>query len=81
MARLALAYAAGAIAEAVRAASRSTSYPYAARDLIRAAQTAEFVVDWRDVEPHAAFLKRLRQEHRRKHAFWPLVEGKQAVTG
>jgi hypothetical protein len=43
--------------------------------------SVEFVVDWRDVEPHAAFLERLRQEHRRKHPFWPLVEGKQAVTG
>jgi hypothetical protein len=70
-----------AMAEAVLAESRSKSYPYAARDLIRAAQTVEFVEDWRDVEPHAAFLQRLRQEHRRKLAFWPLVEGKQAVTG
>ena len=43
--------------------------------------SVEFVVDWREVEPHAAFLERLRQEHRRKHPFWPLVEGKHAVTG
>ena len=40
-----------------------------------------FVVVWQEVEPHAAFLERLRQEHRRNHSFWPLVEGKHAVTG
>jgi hypothetical protein len=61
--------------------AESKSYPYIAGAPIRAVQTAEFLVDWRDVEPHAAFLERLRQEHRRKLAFWPLVEGKQAVTG
>jgi hypothetical protein len=31
--------------------------------------------------PSWSVLERLRQEHRRKHPFWPLVEGKQAVTG
>jgi hypothetical protein len=57
------------------------SYPYAARDLIRAGQAAELVGDWRGIEPHADFLHRLRREHGRKHAFWPQVDGKPALTG
>jgi hypothetical protein len=59
---------------AVLGAARSKSYRYAARDLLSAGQAAERVTDWHGLPDHAAFLRRLRQEHGRKHSFWPLLE-------
>jgi hypothetical protein len=59
---------------AVLGAARSKFYRYAARDLLSAGQAAERVTDWHGLPDHAAFLRRLRQEHGRKHSFWPLLE-------
>jgi hypothetical protein len=59
---------------AVLGAARSKFYRYAARDLLSAGQAAERVIDWHGLPDHAAFLRRLRQEHGRKHSFWPLLE-------
>jgi hypothetical protein len=64
------------MAKAVLNEVRSKHYPYAAKDVLSAGQVAEAVTDWKGHEDHAAFMNRLRKQHGRKSAFWPLMEEK-----
>ena len=64
------------MAEAVLKEARSKHYSYAAKDVLSAGQIAEAVTDWKGHGDHAAFVNRLRQQHGRKSAFWPLLEEK-----
>jgi hypothetical protein len=64
------------MAKAVLNEARSKHYPYAAKDVLSAGQVAEAVTDWKGHEDHAVFMDRIRKQHGRKSAFWPLLEEK-----
>lgn len=49
---------------------RSSRYDHAAQHLATCTSLAAEITDWRTVEPHDAYLARLRQEHGRKYGFW-----------
>jgi hypothetical protein len=53
--------------------SRASRYGHAARHLRVCASLSSAVPDFGTVEPHDAYVSRLRREHGRKTAFWSLV--------
>ncbi|CCE03191.1 DUF6880 family protein [Bradyrhizobium sp. STM 3809] len=53
--------------------SRTSRYRHAARHLLECGSLAAVVKDFGDVEPHAAYLTRLKFEHGRKASFWDLM--------
>ena len=53
--------------------SRAKRYRHAARHLLECASLAPAIGDFGALEPHAAYVARLRAEHGRKEAFWSLV--------
>ena len=53
--------------------SRSSRYRHAARHVAECASLASAVLDWGAVEPHQAYVARLKAEHGRKSTFWSLV--------
>lgn len=53
--------------------SRVKRYRHAARHLLECASLATAIKHFGTLEPHAAYVARLRAEHGRKEAFWSLV--------
>jgi hypothetical protein len=53
--------------------SRSSRYRHAARHPLECETLEGSVLDWNTVEPHKAYIARLRAQHGRKSAFWSLV--------
>jgi hypothetical protein len=53
--------------------SRSSRYHHAARHLLECESLAGSVPDWGTVEPHEAYVARLKEQYGRKSAFWSLV--------
>lgn len=53
--------------------SRSSRYRHAARHLLECESLASSVSDWGMVEPHQAYVARLKMEHGRKSSFWSLI--------
>jgi tetratricopeptide (TPR) repeat protein len=53
--------------------SRASRYRHAARHLLECESLASYVPDWGTVEPHDAYVARLKKQHARKSAFWSLV--------
>ena len=53
--------------------SRASRYRHAARHLLECESLASSVPDWGTVEPHKAYVARLKAQHGRKSAFWSLV--------
>lgn len=54
--------------------SRASRYRHAARHLLECGSLASSVPDWGAVEPHGAYLARLKKQHGRKSAFWSLPD-------
>jgi Family of unknown function (DUF6880) len=52
---------------------RSSRYRHAARHLLDCSGLASAIKDFRNFEPHEAYVARLRREHARKSSFWALV--------
>jgi hypothetical protein len=52
---------------------RSSRYRHAARHLAECARLASSISDFGPLEPHDAYVSRLRTEHRRKTGFWSLI--------
>ncbi|MGD9507970.1 MAG: DUF6880 family protein [Geminicoccaceae bacterium] len=52
----------------------STQYQHAVRELRDAAALAAGLADGNDLEPHGAWLARLRAEHGRKRRFWERLD-------
>ena len=55
--------------------ARSKRYRYAAEHLVSCADLARRIGDFAPVEPHDAYVARLKQDHGRKSAFWSEVRG------
>jgi hypothetical protein len=53
--------------------ARSSRYGHAARHLMECASLASSIQDFGTLEPHDAYLGRLRGEHPRKTSFWSLT--------
>jgi hypothetical protein len=53
--------------------ARSSRYGHAARHLMECASLASSIQDFGTLEPHDAYLGRLRGEHPRKSSFWSLT--------
>jgi len=53
--------------------ARSSRYGHAARHLMECASLASTIKDFATIEPHDAYVDRLRREHPRKSGFWNLV--------
>ncbi|RXV59446.1 hypothetical protein C6W92_15195 [Roseovarius sp. A46] len=53
---------------------KSKRYRHAARHLAECHSCDAAIEDYGDHPPHAQFLERLKQDHRRKHGFWRLVD-------
>jgi tetratricopeptide (TPR) repeat protein len=54
--------------------NRSSRYKHAARHLLSCASLSAGVETFGGLEPHDAYVARLRREHGRKSSFWSLVE-------
>ena len=57
-------------------AGKSSRYQHAARHLAECDALASQIEDFGTVEPHAAYVARLRRDHGRKSGFWTRLEGK-----
>ncbi|WP_412508586.1 DUF6880 family protein [Roseovarius sp. SYSU LYC5161] len=55
--------------------AKSKRYRHAARHLADCAACDAAIADYGDHPTHDAFLATLREDHRRKHGFWSLVDG------
>lgn len=55
--------------------AKSKRYRHAARHLAECAACAAAIADYGDHPTHDAFVSTLREDHRRKHGFWSLVDG------
>jgi hypothetical protein len=55
--------------------AKSKRYRHAARHLADCAACDAAIADYGDHPTHDAFLATLREDHRRKHGFWNLVDG------
>ena len=53
--------------------AKSSRYGHAARHLATCASLAPTITSYHGIEPHAAFVTRLRARHGRKHGFWTAV--------
>jgi hypothetical protein len=53
--------------------SRSSRYRHAARHLVECARLGSRISDFGALEPHDAYVARLRAEHGRKTGFWSLL--------
>ncbi|MEL6310899.1 MAG: DUF6880 family protein [Pseudomonadota bacterium] len=53
--------------------ARAKRYRYAARHLEDCARIAKRIDEWTGVEPHSAYVDRLRTTHGKKSSFWALV--------
>lgn len=62
------------LAEDVLRRASSRQYQYAARDVRSCEALAPFLPNEAGLEPHDAFMARLRREHPRKSGFWSLLE-------
>ena len=69
------------MALAVLARSKSQYYSHAVRDIFKASELSNRVIDWRGQSTHAQFLADLHERHARKPAFWALYERKAASGG
>jgi hypothetical protein len=63
-----------ALAEDVLRRASSRQYQYAVRDVKACAGLATLLPDEASLEPHEAFMARLRREHPRKTGFWSLLD-------
>jgi hypothetical protein len=54
--------------------AKSKRYRHAARHLADCAACDAAIADYGDHPTHDAFLATLREDHRRKHGFWSLVD-------
>jgi hypothetical protein len=53
--------------------NRSSRYKHAARHLLSCASLSAKVETFGGLEPHDAYVARLRREHGRKSSFWSLL--------
>jgi hypothetical protein len=63
-----------ALLEANLAKALSKYYSHGARYLRRLDALANQVSEWRGIEPHAQYAKKIKQQHGRKPAFWAKYE-------
>lgn len=64
-----------ALLDSILRRAKSKTYGHAAKYLRKLVALAKLVRDWGGVEDHHSYRSRLEEQHRRKHAFWKLVQG------
>lgn len=63
-----------ALLDSILRRAQTKTYGHGARYLQKLDRLAKSVSDWRNIEPHSAYLEDLRRKHGRKTSFWSRYE-------